>query len=124
MPPAASDKKVLRLNMALPLDYFAIDFQSNRDIPRCRRLLPYYRRRSLCQAVKTAVHEVARAGVDGVMWQLPTPSRQEIEDFQIGFENAKEALTDGYGYNDPNTVEIDGIVFSEDLCAWIVAHGQ
>jgi hypothetical protein len=33
MPPAASDKKVLRLNMALPLDYFAIDFQSNRDIP-------------------------------------------------------------------------------------------
>jgi hypothetical protein len=49
-----------------PLDYFAIDFQCNRDIPRCRRLLPYYRQRSLCQAVKTAAHEVARAGVGGV----------------------------------------------------------
>src|ERR1700682_3312373 len=59
--------------MALPLDYFAIDFQSNRDIPRCRRLLAYYWQRSLCQAVKTAVHEVARAGVGGVMWQLLTP---------------------------------------------------
>jgi hypothetical protein len=79
MPPAASDNKALRLNMALPLDYFAIDFQSNRDIPRCRRLLPYYRQRSLCQAVKTAVHEVARAGVGGAMWQLLTPRDNVVQ---------------------------------------------
>jgi hypothetical protein len=65
--------------MALPLDYFAIDFQSNRDIPRCRRLLPYYRQRSLCQAVKTAVHEVARAGVGGAMWQLLTPRDNVVQ---------------------------------------------
>jgi hypothetical protein len=58
--------------MALPLDYFAVDFQSNRNIPRCRRLLPYYWQRSLCQAVKAAVREVARAGVGGGMWQLLT----------------------------------------------------
>jgi hypothetical protein len=43
--------------MALPLDYFAIDFQSNRDIPRCRRLLPYYRRRSsFAKPAKMAVY--------------------------------------------------------------------
>jgi hypothetical protein len=62
-----------------PLDYFAIDFQSNRDIPRCRRLLPYYRQRSLCQAVKTAVHEVARTGVGGVMCQLLTPRDNVVQ---------------------------------------------
>jgi hypothetical protein len=54
MPLAASDNKALRLNMASPLDYLALDFQSNRDIPRRRRLLPYYRPRGLCQAAKTA----------------------------------------------------------------------
>jgi hypothetical protein len=79
MPPAASDKKVLRLNMAHPLDCFAIDFQSNRDIPWCRRLLPSYWQRSLCQAAKTAVHEVARAGVGGVMWQLLTPRDNVVQ---------------------------------------------
>src|SRR5262249_6897575 len=64
MLPAASDKTVLRLNMALPpLIIFGIDFQSNRDIPRYRRLLPYYWQRSLCQAVTTAVHEVPGAQV-------------------------------------------------------------
>jgi D-alanyl-D-alanine dipeptidase len=83
MPPAASDKKVLRLNMALHLDYFAIDFQSNRDIPRCRRLLPYYWQRSLCQAMKTAVHEVARAGVGGVMWQLLTPRDNVVQNRMV-----------------------------------------
>jgi hypothetical protein len=67
--------------MALPLDYFAIDLQSNRDIPRCRRLLPYYWQRSRCQAVKTAVHEVARAGVGGVMWQLLTPRDNVVQSY-------------------------------------------
>jgi hypothetical protein len=72
--------------------------------------------------------DAARPDLGRLRTWLESASRQEIEDFQIGFENAKEALTDGYGYNGPNTVEIDGIVFSEDdkedLCAWIVAHGQ
>jgi hypothetical protein len=33
MPPAASDNKALRLNMALPLDYFAIDFPKQPRYP-------------------------------------------------------------------------------------------
>jgi len=70
MLPAASDNTVLRLNMALPpLIIFGIGFQSNRDIPRCRQLLPYYWQRSLCQAVKTAVHEVPGAGDGGIEHQ-------------------------------------------------------
>src|SRR5262245_37212362 len=52
MPPAASDKKVLRLNTTPPwIDLPSI--LSNPDIPWCRRLLPYY---WFCQAAKMAVH--------------------------------------------------------------------
>jgi hypothetical protein len=69
--------------MAFPLDYFAIDFQSNRNIPRCRRLLPYYWQRGLCQAVKTAVHEVARADVGGVIWQLLTPRDNVVQNRMV-----------------------------------------
>jgi hypothetical protein len=46
MPPAASDKKVLRLNMTLPPWIDLPSILSNPDIPWCRRLLPYYWRRS------------------------------------------------------------------------------
>jgi len=88
--------------MALPLDYFAIDFQSNRDIPRCRRLLPYYWQRSLCQAVKTAVHEVARAGVGGVMWQLLTSRDNVVQNRMVAHPTRFERVTFAFGGHGSN----------------------